>query len=60
LTFPFPPHRSPSLSIEEWEEAQALRKAISEAPSTVAPWKMERFSELFARSLQGKGNPPLN
>jgi hypothetical protein len=59
LSIPFPSHRSPFLSEEEWNEVQALREAISEAPSTVAPSKMEKFTELFARSLQGKGNPPL-
>lgn len=44
----------PSLSPEEWEEAQALRRAISENPASVAPWKMERFTALFSRSLLGK------
>jgi hypothetical protein len=52
-------HCSPFLSIEEWEELQALREAISNAPSSVVPWKMERFSFLFARSLQGKGDTLL-
>jgi hypothetical protein len=45
---------SPELSPEEWEEAQALRRAISEHPASVAPWKMERFTALFSRSLLGK------
>jgi hypothetical protein len=45
---------SPYLSPDEWEEAQALRKAISEHPASVAPWKMERFTALFSRSLLGK------
>jgi len=55
----FSPHRSPVLSEEEWAELQALRKAISEAPFSIVPSKMERFSELFARTLQGKGDLPI-
>lgn len=53
MTFPSI-ESSPFLSSEEWEEAQALRKAISEHPASVAPWKMERFTALFSRSLLGK------
>lgn len=51
---------SPLLSKEEWQELDALRKAISDSPATVVPEKQERFSALFARSLIGKGNQPLN
>jgi hypothetical protein len=40
----------------EWNELQALRRAISENPASVHPAKMERFSELFARTLVGKGD----
>lgn len=47
------------LSKEEWKELQILRKAISEAPSTVVPLKQERFASLFARSLLGKGDVPV-
>lgn len=47
---------SPELSPEEWEEAKALLQAISEAPSTVVPEQMERFSFLFTRSLMGKSD----
>ena len=44
------------LTTSEWYEIQALRRAISENPAAVHPIKMERFSELFARSLAGKGD----
>lgn len=44
------------LTKEEWNELDALRKAINYDPSTVAPEKMEKFTELFVRSLQGKGD----
>ena len=47
------------LSKEEWQELQTLRKAISEAPSTVVPSKQERFVSLFARSLLGKGDSSI-
>jgi hypothetical protein len=48
---------SPFISPEEWEELQALRKAISQSPASVVPSKQERFASLFARSLAGKGDP---
>lgn len=57
MSAPFVPF--PSLSKEEWQELNALRKAISDSPATVVPEKQERFSALFARSLIGKGNQPL-
>lgn len=44
------------LTTSEWYEIQALRRAISENPAAVHPIKMERFSELFAKSLAGKGD----
>lgn len=44
------------LTKEEWNELDALRKAINYDPSTVTPEKMEKFTELFVRSLQGKGD----
>jgi hypothetical protein len=53
------PSPSPLLTKEEWRELQALRKAISDNPASVAPWKQEQFASLFARSLLGKGDSPL-
>ena len=44
------------LTKEEWNELDALRKAINYNPSQVSPQKMEKFTELFVRSLQGKGD----
>lgn len=43
------------LTKEEWNELDALRKAINYDPSQVSPQKMEKFTELFVRSLYGKG-----
>ena len=53
-----PPSIAPTneLSPEEWEEAHSLLGAISQAPASVSPAKMERFSFLFAKSLRGKGD----
>lgn len=48
------------LSEEEREEMVALKRAINDGPSCVAPQKMERFSELFVRSIQGKGDTITN
>lgn len=45
------------LTEEEKNELQALKNAINYDPHTVSPDKMEKFSELFVRSLIGKGDP---
>jgi len=45
------------LTKEEWDELNALRKAINYDPHTVSHQKMEKFTELLVRSLQGKGDP---
>ena len=45
------------LTTEEWNELNALKKAINYDPHTVSPQKMEKFTELLVRSLQGKGDP---
>ena len=45
------------LTEEEWNELNALREAINYYPHTVAPEKMEKFTELMVRSLEGKGDP---
>jgi hypothetical protein len=44
------------LSKEEWKELMALKDAISYDPHTVSPQSMEKFTELFVRSLEGKGD----
>jgi hypothetical protein len=44
------------LSTEEWNELVALKNAINENPATVCPQKMELFTELLVRSLEGKGD----
>jgi hypothetical protein len=47
------------LTKEEWLELVALKEAINYDPHTVSPEKMEKFSELMVRSLEGKGDVPL-
>ena len=47
------------LTKEEWSELVALKEAINYDPSTVTYEKMEKFSELMVRSLQGKGDQPI-
>jgi hypothetical protein len=44
------------LTTEEWKELNALREAINLDPHQVHPNKMEKFTELFVRSLEGKGD----
>jgi hypothetical protein len=46
------------LSQEEWDELVALKDAITYAPQTVSAEKMEKFTELMVRSLEGKCDPP--
>ena len=38
---------------DEWNEMNSLRKAISEQPSSVIPEQMQKFAELFVKSLEG-------
>jgi len=46
------------LTIEEWDELVALKNAININPAAVHPDKMEKFTELLVRSLEGKCDPP--
>lgn len=43
------------LTSDEWRELQVLREAITLNPASVHSMKMERFTELFTRSIGGKG-----
>ena len=49
-----------TLNNEEWKEMDVLRKAINDYPASVHPEKMERFTELFVRSLEGKSDLPVD
>lgn len=44
------------LTDEEYQELDALRKAINVNPASVHPEKQERFTELFVRSLSYVGS----
>lgn len=44
------------LTDEEYEELDALRRAINNNPASVHPQKQERFTELFVRSLSYVGD----
>lgn len=44
------------LSDDEWTELCQLKRAIDDGPAAVAACKMERFTELFVRTLHGKGD----
>lgn len=48
------------LTTEEWNELIALKNAINQNPATVHPDKMELFTELMVRSLEGKGDTMHN
>ena len=47
-----------TLTQEEWNELVALKDAITYAPQTVSAEKMEKFTELMVRSLEGKCADP--
>jgi hypothetical protein len=47
------------LTEEEWMELVALKEAINYSPPTVSASKMEKFSELMVRCLDGKGDEPI-
>jgi hypothetical protein len=49
-----------SLSKEEFNEMDVLRKAISQNPANVHPDKQERFTELFVKSLSYVDSPAYN
>lgn len=44
-----------ALTPEEEQELIALKKAINEGVSSVHFMKMERFTELFVKTISGKG-----
>ena len=47
------------LTSEEWNELVALKDAINTNPASVSYEKMEKFTELMVRSLEGKGDQPI-
>lgn len=44
------------LTNDEWNELVALKDAINDNPSAVHPEKMELFTALLVKSLEGKGD----
>jgi hypothetical protein len=50
-----------TLTKDEWNELIALKDAITYSPQTVSAEKMEKFTELMVRSLEGKeeNTPPI-
>jgi hypothetical protein len=48
--------RSMELNQEEWDELVALKEAINYNPASVHYDRMERFTELLVKTLEGKGD----
>lgn len=48
------------LTQDEWQELIALKDAINYNPASVHYEKQERFTELFVRTLEGKGDSSPN
>jgi len=49
-------NKSMELNQEEWNELVALKNAINYNPASVHYNRMERFTELMVKSLEGKGD----
>lgn len=54
-TMTLPSKGQTKLTEDEWQEMTALKKAINQLPQSVAPEKMETFTEYLVRSLREKG-----
>lgn len=48
--------RTTIMTQEEWDELKALKDAINYNPASVHYDRMERFTELMVKSLEGKGD----
>ena len=44
------------LSNDEWNELVALKNVINQNPAAVHPEKMELFTALLVKTLEGKGD----
>lgn len=49
-------HFSSDLSNDEWNELVALKNAINSNPASVHPEKMELFTALLVKTLEGKSD----
>lgn len=58
VSMSFSSNRTEQLTNDEWDEMVALKNAINDNPASVHPEKMELFTELLVRSLEGKCDPP--
>lgn len=47
---------SSDLSNDEWNELVALKNAINTNPASVHPEKMELFTAMLVKTLEGKGD----
>lgn len=56
LPVPFDYSTVDIMTDEEWNEMVSLKNEINFNPANVVPEKMERFSELYVRSIAGKGD----
>lgn len=54
-TMTIQPIKTENLTEQEWKEMVALKSAINYQPHSVAPHKMEMFTEYLVRSLKQKG-----
>lgn len=52
--------RMKDITEEEWNELTALNDAIQYNPASVSSEKMEFFTELLVRTLEGKGDQEIN
>lgn len=51
-----PKNFNSELSNDEWNELVALKNVINQNPASVHPEKMELFTALLVKTLEGKGD----
>lgn len=52
--------RSKKVNDEEWNELVSIRNEMNSNLMAQDPRTQERYTELFVKSLEGKGDQPLN
>jgi hypothetical protein len=52
--------KAETITVEEWNRLDSLRREISLHPMALSPQDLEEFSYLFAKSIKGKGDIKKN
>ena len=44
---------------QEWIQLMEMRQSLNDNLMAYDPYAQEKFAELFVKSLEGKGDPPV-